>query len=410
MSARPAAVRFIFILVVLDVLALGIIIPVLPKLVESFMGGDTARAAEVFGVFGTAWALMQFIFMPIVGALSDRFGRRPVILVSCLGMGVDYIFMALAPTLTLLFVGRVISGITAASITTAFAYISDVTPPDKRAQSFGILGAAFGLGFVLGPALGGVLGGVDPRLPFWVAGTLALANAAYGWFVLPESLAPEKRAPFAWKRANPVASLKLLRSHHELFGLSAMLFLMNLAHMVLPSVAVLYMGYRYGWGEVTVGLVLAGVGICSMAVQGGLIKPMVKRLGERRAIAFGLLFGVVGFAIYGLAPVGWMFLVGVPVMAMWGLAGPTAQSIMTRQVSESEQGMLQGAIASLMSIASLIGPGLFTQTFAIFIGKDAPFHLPGAAFLVAGALLLAATIIGWRATRPRGTDARALVE
>jgi len=392
---RKATLTFIFILVALDVLALGIIIPVLPKLVESFMGGDTARAAEVFGLFGTAWSLMQFFFMPLLGMLSDRFGRRPVILISCLGMGLDYFFMALAPSLVLLFIGRLISGITAASISTAFAYIADVTPPEKRAGAFGMVGAAFGLGFVIGPALGGVLGNVDPRLPFWVAGAMAMLNAAYGLFVLPESLPPEKRATsFNWKRANPLGSLKLLRSHRELFGLASVLFLMNLAHMVLPSVAVLYMGYRYGWGALAVGLVLAGVGVCAVIVQGGLIKPVVKRIGERRSMAVGLLFGVAGFVIYGVAPTGILFLAAIPVMSLWGLAGPSVQALMTKHVGPSEQGQLQGATASLVSIAGVFGPTLFTQTFAMTITT-----FPGAAFVMAGALLLAAAIVGWRATK-----------
>ena len=392
---RKATLSFIFILVALDVLALGIIIPVLPKLVESFMGGNTARAAEVFGVFGTAWSVMQFIFMPLLGMLSDRFGRRPVILISCLGMGLDYFFMALAPNLEWLFVGRLVSGITAASIATAFAYIADVTPPEKRAGAFGMVGAAFGLGFVIGPALGGVLGSVDPRLPFWVAGGMALLNAAYGLFVLPESLPPEKRATaFNWKRANPLGSLKLLRSHKELLGLAAVLFLMNLAHMVLPSVAVLYMGYRYGWGELTVGLVLAGVGVFAMIVQGGLVKPVVKRVGERMAMTVGLLFGTVGFVIYGLAPTGILFLAAVPIMSLWGFAGPSAQALMTRHVGPSEQGQLQGATSSLVSIAGIIGPGLFTQTFAMTITTS-----PGSAFVVAGGLLLVAAGVGWRVTK-----------
>jgi DHA1 family tetracycline resistance protein-like MFS transporter len=394
MAPRRATLTFIFLLVAMDILAMGIIIPVLPKLVERFMGGDTAGAAEVYGLFGTGWGLMQFFFMPVLGMLSDRFGRRPVILISCLGLGLDYFVMALAPNLAWLFVGRLISGITAASISTAFAYIADVTPPEKRAGAFGIMGAAFGVGFVFGPALGGVLGGVDPRLPFWVAGTLALANAAYGWFVLPESLPKDKRAPFAWKRANPLGSLKLLRSHPELFGLAAVLFLMNLAHVVLPSVAVLYMGYRYGWGELAVGLVLAGVGVCAMIVQGGLVRKVVPRIGERKALALGLCFGALGFFIYGLAPVGWMFLVAVPVMSIWGFAGPSAQALMTRHVGPSEQGQLQGATASLTSLAGLFGPALFTQTFAAAITT-----LPGAPFLLAGGLLLAAMVVGWRVTK-----------
>lgn len=397
--ARPAALRFIFLLVVMDIIAMGIVIPVLPKLVEGFMAGDTARAAVVYGVFGTAWGLMQFLFMPVLGALSDRYGRRPVILISCLGLGLDYVLMALAPTLVILFIGRVVSGITSASISTAFAYITDVTEPKERAAAFGMMGAAFGIGFVIGPAMGGILGSFDPRLPFWVAAVLALANAAYGWFVLPESLPKEKRMPFAWKRANPVGALKLLRSHPELSGLAFTSFLMALAHVVLPSTAVLYMGYRYGWNEMSVGLVLAGVGVFAVIVQGGLIRPIVKALGERRAFAIGLVFGVAGFLLYGLASVGWVFLAGIPIMALWGLASPSIQAIMTRHVGESEQGQLQGANASLMAIAGLAGPAIFTQAFALFIGPNAPAAVPGAPFLLAAALLAVALVVGWRATR-----------
>jgi DHA1 family tetracycline resistance protein-like MFS transporter len=266
-GASRAAVAFIFVTLVLDVVGFGIIIPVLPKLVEGFMAGDTARAAEMYGLMGTAWALMQFLFSPLLGALSDRYGRRTVLLLSCFGLGLDYILMALAPNILWLFIGRVISGITAASFSTAGAYIADVTPPEKRAAAFGMMGAAFGLGFVLGPALGGVLGGIDPRLPFWVSAIMSLLSALYGFFVLPESLPRERRAGFSWKRANPLGSLTLLRSHHELFGLAGTLFLMNLAHVVLPSTAVLYMGYRFGWGATTIGLTLAGVGVCAMIVD-----------------------------------------------------------------------------------------------------------------------------------------------
>ena len=392
---RKATLAFVFALVAMDVLAMGIVIPVLPKLVEQFEGGDTARAARVFGAMNTAWGVMQFIFMPVLGMLSDRFGRRPVILISCVGMGLDYFLMALAPNLGWLFAGRVISGITAANISTGFAYIADVTPAEKRAGAFGLMGAAFGVGFVAGPALGGVLGGVDPRLPFWVAGVLALVNAAYGLFVLPESLPPEKRAKFAWKRANPMGSLKLLRSHRELFGLSLVLFLMNLAHFVLPAVAVLYMGYRYGWGPMPVGLVLAGVGIFAMIVQGGLVRRVVPKIGERRALALGLFFGALGFFIYGLAPTGIVFLMAIPVMSLWGFAMPSAQAIMTKHVSVSEQGQLQGAAASLMSLAGIFAPALFASVFSATLDT-----MPGAAFLLAGVMLLLAMAIGWRVTRP----------
>jgi len=398
---RRAAIAFIFVTVVIDVLAMGIVIPVLPRLVEAFEGGDTARAAETFGVFGTAWGLMQFIFMPLIGALSDHYGRRPVILISCFGLCIDFFVMALAPTLGWLFVGRIVSGITASGFATAFAYIADVTPPEKRAAGFGMVGAAFGLGFVIGPALGGTLGEVDPRLPFWVAGGLALVNACYGFFVLPESLPPAKRAAFSWKKANPVGSLVLLRSHPELSGLAVSHFLMQLAHVVLPSVTVLYMGYRYGWSALQVGLTLAGVGICSMIVQGGLVRPVVAKIGERRALAAGLVFGAIGFSWYGLATTGPWFLAGVPLMAMWGFANPSLQALMTRRVSPSEQGRLQGANSSLTALAGIFGPSIFSQLFSTFIGPAAPAQVPGAPFLAAASMLVASLAVGWYVTRPR---------
>jgi MFS transporter, DHA1 family, tetracycline resistance protein len=398
---RAAALVFIFITVVVDVLALGIIIPVLPKLVEGFMGGDTARAAKIFGLFGTVWALMQFIFSPVLGALSDRFGRRPVILISCFGLGLDYIFMALAPTLWWLFAGRVISGITAASYPTAGAYIADVTPPEKRAAGFGMIGAAWGVGFVMGPALGGLLGEVNPRLPFWVAAGLTLLNALYGLFVLPESLAPESRKAFSWRRANPIGSLVLLRSHPELLGLSSVNFIYMLAHQVLPSVFVLYTSYRYGWSERATGLSLAFIGVFNIIVQAGLVKRIVARFGERRALFAGLLCGCAGYAIYGLAPAGIAFLSAMPVFAFMGLVGPSAQGLMTRHVGPSEQGQLQGANSSIIGITGLIGPGLFTLTFASFIGPHRDWRLPGAPFLLATLLMAAAMVLAWRVTNRR---------
>ncbi|MBS0177463.1 MAG: TCR/Tet family MFS transporter [Nitrospira sp.] len=397
---RQAAIAFILVTVVLDMLSFGIIIPVLPKLVEEFLGGDTPMAAEIYGLMGTAWALMQFVCSPIQGSLSDRFGRRPVVLLSNVGLGLDFILMALAPSVSWLFAGRVISGIASSSFSTAGAYIADVTPPDKRASAFGLMGASFGLGFVLGPAVGGILGAVDPRWPFWGAAATSLLNACYGFFVLPESLPVEKRAPFQWRRANPVGALILLRSHHELFGLATANFLMNLAHAVLPSVAVLYLGYRYGWGPSAVGFTLAGVGVCAMIVQGTLVRPITARLGERRTLLLGLLAGATGFSIYGLAPTPLLYCFGIPVMAFWGLAAPSAQVFMTRRVGPSEQGQLQGAIASLTGIAGLLGPTLFTQTFAAFIGPQADWHLPGAPYLLSTLLLVVAAGTAWRATRP----------
>ncbi len=398
---RRAALAFIFVTVLLDMLALGMIIPVLPKLVESFVGGDTVTAAWIFGIFGTSWALMQFVFSPVIGSLSDRFGRRPIVLMSNVGMGLDYVLMALAPTLWILFIGRIISGITSSSISAAYAYIADVTAPDNRARAFGLLGAAFGAGFVLGPALGGLLAGLDPRAPFWVAAAFSLANAAYGAFVLPESLAREHRAKFQWRKANPFGSMTMLRRHPELFGLASANFLAFLAHNVLQSIFVLYAGYRYGWGEQVVGLTLALVGVCFATVQAAVTGPFVKRFGERRALFTGLFFGAVGFAFYGLAPNQYWFWAGVPVMSLWGLAGPAILTMMTRRVSVSEQGQLQGALTSLTGIANMIGPAIFAVVFAYSIGAGRDWNLPGAAFLLAGLMLLAAAFVSWHATRPR---------
>jgi DHA1 family tetracycline resistance protein-like MFS transporter len=402
-SPRRAAIVFIFITVALDMLALGMIVPVLPGLVLAFMGHDHARGAAMYGLFGTVWALMQFGFSPVLGTISDSVGRRPVILLSNFGLGLDYILMALAPSLGWLFLGRTISGITAASVPTAGAYIADVTPAEKRAAAFGLLGAAFGMGFVLGPALGGVLGSISPRLPFWAAACLSLVNAMYGLFVLPESLPPERRAPFTWRRANPLGSLALLRAHPELTGLASVNFLAYVAHEVLPSVFVLYTGYRYGWDARAVGLTLAGVGVTWGLVQGGMVRPAVTRFGERRTLMIGLAFGAAGLAIYGVATTGALFWIGVPVMALWGLAWPAAQGLMTRRVGMSEQGRLQGAINSLRGIAGLIGPGLFTLTYAAFVGAKQGAHLPGAPFLLATLLLLGALAAAWRVTRPGRT-------
>jgi DHA1 family tetracycline resistance protein-like MFS transporter len=397
---RRAALAFIFLTVTLDMLALGVVIPVLPKLVESFVGGDIAHAAKIVGLMGMVWAVMQFFFSPVQGALSDRFGRRPVVLLSNFGLGLDYILMALAPNLSWLFVGRAISGVTAASFSTAGAYIADVTPPEKRAAGFGMLGAAFGIGFILGPALGGVLGSFDARLPFWMSAGLSLANALYGLLILPESLPKARRSAFRWRRANPMGSISLLSRNITLTGLAGVTLLSNLAHQALPSVFVLYASYRYGWSQSTIGLTLAGVGVSSMIVQGGLVRPIVAKIGERAALVLGLATGAVGFAIYGLASIGPAFWIGIPIMAFWGLASPAAQGLMTRHVEFTEQGQLQGAIGAVTGFTGIIGPGLFALAFASFIGPYRAWHLPGAAFLLAALLLAAAVLLGWRITRP----------
>jgi DHA1 family tetracycline resistance protein-like MFS transporter len=398
---KRAALVFIYAFVVLDVLSFGIIIPVFPKLVEQFTG-STALAASLIGVFSASWALMQFVFSPLAGMLSDRFGRRPVLLISCTGLGLDFILMALAPSLWWLWLGRIISGLTMASFSTASAYIADVTAPEKRAGAYGMMGAAFGLGFVLGPAFGGLLGAVDLRLPFFVAAGLALANALYGLFVLPESLAPEKRTRVMdWKRANPVGALKLLRSQTQLFGLAAVHFCLTLMHNVFPSIFVLYAGLRYGWTEVQVGLVLAGVGATNIIVMGGLVKPLVKRFGERATLLAGLFSGAIGVTFYGFAETGQMFWFAVPFAALLSLQAPALQGLMTRRVGVSQQGALQGAMSSITGMTGMIGPLIFTQVFAYFIAPERSTPLPGAPFLLAGAMLWFALGLAAWVTRAR---------
>jgi len=396
MHKRHAALGFIFVTVLLDMLAFGVVAPVMPKLISDFLGGDTARASEYLGLFITTWALMQFFFAPVLGLLSDRYGRRPVVLLSNFGLSLDYLIMALAPNIRWLFLGRVLAGITSSSVPTATAYISDVTPPDQRSKAFGLLGAAFGVGFILGPALGGWLGVFSPRLPFWVGCAASLLNFVYGLLVLPESLAPEQRQPrMLWENANPLGALRLLYSQTELMGLALVNFLGYVAHEVYLTVFVLYVMYRFGWDQRMIGISLAVVGVTSI-VMSGIVGPVAKRLGDRRTLLTGLLFGGIGFACYGLAWSSALFLAAILVNSLWSFAGPTSQSLMTRRVSPSLQGELQGAIASLRGVAMLIGPGLFSLTFAHFI---APAHLlPGAPWYLAGVLLLLSLVIAWFVT------------
>ena len=387
-SHGRAAFAFIFITVALDMVALGIIIPVLPRLIVSFENGDMAKAATQTGVFAFVWAAMQFVFAPVMGALSDRFGRRPVILLSNFGLGLDYVLMALAPTLSWLFVGRVISGITAASIPTANAYIADVTPEEKRAAKFGMLGAAFGLGFIIGPAVGGFLGGYGLRYPFWASAILSLANALYGLFVLPESLPKERRSPFSVKRANPLGALKLLRSHPELSALAVAMFFNYNAHESLPSMYVLYTDYRYHFSPQLTGYAFAGVGIGSTIVSAFLISLAIKKLGEVRTLYLGWICGLAGFATLALAPTTAISLISIPLLSLWGLGSPAMNSLMTRRVDKSAQGQLQGALMSMFGVAGMIAPLVFTQVFSIAISPKWGFHLPGAPYYLAAALMV----------------------
>jgi DHA1 family tetracycline resistance protein-like MFS transporter len=405
MQASTSRATFIFIVVTvtLDFLAFGIIAPVLPNLIIQFEGGNMARASAITGYFAFAWATMQFLFSPVLGAWSDKFGRRPVILISCLGLGLDYIFMALAPSLRWLFVGRVISGITTSNVSTAFAYIADVTPPQDRAKRYGMLGAAFGLGFVIGPAVGGLLGHYSLRAPFWAAAILSLANFLYGLFVLPESLPLEKRAKSAWHMANPLGSLTLLRSNIELSWLSVVNTFNYLAHQSLPSVFVLYSEYRYGWTTRGVGLALAAVGVCAAAVSGGMVGPYVKKFGERWSMISGLLFGVIGFAGMALAPKSWAMFAAIPFIALWGVASPAMQSLMSQHVEPSSQGKLQGAINSLRALTGMVGPLVFTQVFALAISAKARIHVPGAPYYLAALLLMVSLLVAMVVTNSHRT-------
>ena len=390
---------FIFVTIILDVLGFGILIPVLAPLVLQFTQNGQ-EGALMFGLLLSVWSLMQFLFSPLIGALSDRFGRRPVLILSAIGLGFDYIIMALAPTLTWLFIGRILSGITASSYPSASAYVADVTPPERRAAAFGMVGAAWGIGFIMGPALGGLLGGINLRAPFWAAAAMSFGSAVYGLFVLPESLPAGTRKPLSLRSANPLGSLAFLRRHPGLLGLAGVTTLNFLAFQVLPSVTVLYVGYRYGWRALYVGLTLTLVGVCNIAVQAGLVKPLIKRLGERGTLYFGLLMGMTGFLWYGLAPGGVIFLLGVSVFAFIGLVQPSLQSLMTRQVSPVEQGRLQGANASLMGLTGILGPLLFDSVFASFTGKTPIADVPGAPYLVAAVLMLASAMLAIRVTRP----------
>ena len=339
---------------------------------------------------------MQFVFSPVQGALSDRFGRRPVILLSNLGLGLDYVLMAAAPSLAWLFVGRVINGITAASFSSASAYITDITPPEKRAARFGLISISFGVGFVAGPVLGALLGSINPRLPFWVSAGLSLANFLFGVFVLPESLAPEKRAPFSWRAANPVGALRLIRSQPGLPGMAVVMFLGLIAHNALPTIAILYAINRYGFTLTQLAWFLGAMGVSSALVGGLLTGPVVRLLGERRALIVGLGFGVAGFAIMGLAPTALVFLCAIPVLALKGFADPALTALMTRKVGASEQGQLQGATSSLLGIAGLIGPTIYTESYAVFAVPRGGWNLAGAPFLISAVLLGVAIWAAWR--------------
>jgi len=383
--------------VYIDMLGIGLAFPVLPRLIEEFQGGDVSRASYIYGLLAAAYSLVQFLLAPLLGALSDRFGRRPVILLALVGMGINYVLLAFAPTLALFAVGRMIAGAFGATFTAAGAYLADITPPEKRAQSFGLIGAAFGFGFITGPALGGLLGDVDLRLPFLVAAILSLADFAFAYFALPESLSPENRKPVDWRRANPIGAVRAVGRYGSVLGLIVVFVLAAFANRVAEMTWVLFTGYRFGWGPTETGLSLAMVGVMFVVGQGGLVRVIVPRLGERRAILLGLAVSAITCVLYGVVPQGWMVF---PVMALaifgWTIAQPAVQALMSRAVPPNEQGLLQGALASMLNLTSIAGPPIWTGLFGFFVSAAAPVVVPGAAFFAAALVFTVALVLASR--------------
>ena len=389
---RNNALAFIFITILIDVIGMGVIIPVIPKLIETLEGSNLSEAAETGGWLMFAYAIMQFLFSPVLGGLSDRFGRRPVLLLSLFGLFIDYLFMAWAPTIVWLFVGRIIAGIAGASFTTATAYIADISEPEKRAQNFGLIGAAFGVGFIVGPLIGGVCAQWGERVPFIVAAIITLLNCIYGFFVLPESLPKEKRRAFDWSRANPVGSLVHLKRYPLVAGLVVPLVLLFIAAHSVQSVWTYFTMYRFEWDEAMVGYSLAFVGVIVAIVQGGLIRVIVPKVGDKNAVYYGLLLSAVSLVLFGIATQGWMMFAILIPYALGGICGPALQGIMSNAVPDNEQGELHGAITGLESLTMIVGPLMMNGLFSFATDDNTPLHFPGLPF-IAGALLTIASII-----------------
>ena len=398
---RKAAISFIFITLLIDITGLGLIIPVLPKLIQQLMHSSISEAAKIGGWLTITYAIMQFFFAPILGGISDRFGRRPVLLFSLFGFSMDYIFLSLAPTIGWLFVGRAIAGITGASITTASAYIADISTPENRTKNFGMVGAAFGLGFIVGPVIGGLLGSFGPRLPFIVAATLSFINWLYGYFILPESLSLENRRVFSWKRANPLGSLKKLYRYPALGGLIGSFLLIYIASHAVQSNWSYFTIEKLHWNEKMIGISLGVVGILVALVQGFLTRIINPRLGNEKSVYAGMLLYTAGLVLFAFASQTWMMFVFLIPYCLGGIAGPALQSILSGNVLPSEQGELQGILTSLVSLTSIIGPPLMTGTFSYFTGPHAPVHFSGAAFLLGAILMLTGTFLTYRTLSSR---------
>ncbi len=396
------ALIFIFITILVDVIGIGIIIPVVPKLIEQLTGEGMSEASRYGGWLMFSFAIMQFLLSPVVGGLSDKYGRRPVLLLSLLGLGLDYIFHALAPTITWLFVGRVVAGIMGASFTTATAYIADISEPEKRAQNFGLIGAAFGLGFIIGPVIGGLSSTEwGPRAPFYVAAALTLLNVVYGFFVLPESLPKENRRPFDWARANPIGSLMHLRKYPVVSGLVASLVLIYIAAHAVQSNWGFFTMFRFNWTEKEVGYSLGVVGFLVALVQGLLIRMTIPKLGQKRSVYIGIGLYGIGLLLFAFATESWMMYAFLLPYCLGGIAGPALQGIISSEVPPNEQGELQGALTSLMSATSIVGPVMMNNLFATFSSTNAPLYFPGAAFLAGAVLTFTSCLLAYRSLKSR---------
>jgi DHA1 family tetracycline resistance protein-like MFS transporter len=404
---RQASLTVIFITIVIDVIGIGLVFPIVPKLVEEILGGRTASAAMVYGWLIATYSLMQFVFSPVMGALSDRFGRRPIILISLFGLALDYLILTFADSILWLVAARLVGGALSASISTASAYIADVSPPEKRAQSFALIGVAFGIGFIAGPFFGGVLGEYGSRLPFIAGIALSLGAAIFAFFFLPESLKPENRRPFRLKDANPVGAFAIITRYPAVLALVSSFVFANLAERMLESIWVLYAGYRFGWGPAAVGLSFAAVGVLFVISQGFIVRIVVPWLGEWRVITWGLIFGAVAFVLYGFATQGWMmYAIAVLHILGWSTAGPAIQSLATKAVPANEQGLLQGVINSVVTATGIIGAPIAASAFGYFIGPSAPFIFPGVAFIIGAVLFLVALVITLRVRAKMAGQAR----
>ncbi|WP_240007543.1 MFS transporter [Pseudaquidulcibacter saccharophilus] len=398
-KAKIGGFLFVFLTVALDMLAIGVIIPVLPKIVKEFAGGDIENAARVTGIYATGAAIGMFLSMPVIGALSDRFGRKPIFLASNFGQAIALVIGALSPNLIILFLSRLLAGVMSSSVSTAYAYIADTTEPSKRSVKFGILGVAFGLGFIIGPAMGGILGEHDLRLPFWISAFIATVNGLFCLLFVKESLALDKRRDFHWKNANPIATFAFFKENKKIEGFVLAKMFNDLAQVVFMSTFVLYADYRFGWHTQNTGAFLAATGVATMIVQGGLIKRIIKAMGEKKAMFLGLSAGVISFFIYGIAPSPLWLYISIPIGAFWGLNNAALQAFVTSKIDPHEQGRLQGSLSSLTALVGVFGPFIFSQIFAYFISPNAIFILPGAAFFFAGFLVAISLFITFKITK-----------